>query len=196
MGSYLISGYRWCPLQKYVCDINNNNCTDLESMGSVHKLWPHWEDLTKNDPLFISKEFKGFIWKLCTTTPHPMELWNTSIRQSSMNALCSSEKDGRTLSHHFTDILLKYLSTPHATTNETSSSLFLQHEICTHFSLIHPYSGWNISDKQANQLHSTTMTVGLKLVKPWRLTISALLAPSKSLESSSNRWIIVIHCLK
>ena len=56
------------------------------------------------------------------------------------------------LSHRLADFLLTYRSTPHATTNRTPSSLFIQREVRTRFSLIHPDVSKHVTDKQADQV--------------------------------------------
>ena len=114
--------------------------------------------VTDNGPQFTSDEFKSFTKsngiKHTRCAPyHPssngaVERFNQTFKQ----ALKASEKDGRTLSHRLADFLLTYRSTPHATTNRTPSSLFLQREVRTRFSLIHPDLAKNVTDKQADQV--------------------------------------------
>lgn len=77
-----------------------------------------------------------------------IERFNLTFKQ----ALKASAKDGRTLSHLLADFLLIYRSTAHATTNRTPSSLFLQREVRTRFSLLQPDVTRRVVDKQADQI--------------------------------------------
>ena len=114
--------------------------------------------VSDNGPQFTSDEFECFMKsngvKHIRCAPyHPssngaVERFNQTFKQ----ALRASEKDGRTLSHGLADFLLTYRSTPHATTNRTPSSLFLQRELRTRFTLIHPDVSKHVHQKQAEQI--------------------------------------------
>ena len=77
-----------------------------------------------------------------------VERFNQTFKQAQR----ASSKDGRTLSHRLADFLLTYRSTPHATTNRTPSSLFLNRELHTRLSLVHPDVTKQVLDKQADQV--------------------------------------------
>ena len=114
--------------------------------------------VTGNGPWFTSEECEVFMKKNCIKHTicapyHPssngaVERFKKTFKQP----LRASEKDGRTLSHHLADFLLTYRSTPHATTNPTPSSLFLNREVRTWFSLFHPNVSKKVLDRQADQI--------------------------------------------
>ena len=77
-----------------------------------------------------------------------VERFNQTLKQ----ALRASSNDGRSLSHRLANFLLTYRVTPHTTTGRTPSSLFLQRDIRTRFSLLQPDVTTNFTAKQANQV--------------------------------------------
>ena len=99
--------------------------------------------VSDNGPQFTSEEFQQFMQsnrvKHIRCAPyHPASNGAVeSFNQTFKRALKASEKDGRSLSHRLADFLLTYRSTPHSTTNRTPSSLFLNRELRTRFSLLH-----------------------------------------------------------
>ena len=114
--------------------------------------------VSDNGPQFTSEEFESFmrsngIKYTCCAPYHPssneaVERFNQIFKQ----AMKASAKDGRPLSHRLADFLVTYRSTPHATTKRTPTSLFLQREIRTRFSLLHPDVSKQVHDKQADQI--------------------------------------------
>ena len=63
----------------------------------------------------------------------------------------ASEEDGCSVSHRFAEFLMTYWVTPHATTEVTPTSLFLQRQIRTRFDLLRPDVKSNVHLKQATQ---------------------------------------------
>ena len=114
--------------------------------------------VSDNGPQFTSEEFQQFIQsnrvKHIRCAPyHPasngaVERFNQTFKR----ALKASQKDGRSLSHRLADFLLTYRFTPHSTTNRTPSSLFLNRELRTRFSLLHPDVTKRVLDKQSDQI--------------------------------------------
>ena len=63
----------------------------------------------------------------------------------------ASQRDSQSFHHRLANLLLRYRSSPHSTTNRSPCTLFLQREIRTRFDLIKPESETNVIDKQACQ---------------------------------------------
>ncbi|MGJ8945921.1 hypothetical protein AB9K17_23820, partial [Salmonella enterica subsp. enterica serovar Kentucky] len=51
--------------------------------------------------------------------------------QTFKRAMKASQHDGKSLQHRLSNFLLTYRSAPHATTNQSPSSLFLKREVFT-----------------------------------------------------------------
>ena len=63
----------------------------------------------------------------------------------------ASEYDGKSMQHRLSNFLLTYGSAPHATTNQSPSSLFLKREVRTRFDLLKPDGETQVTAKQAMQ---------------------------------------------
>ena len=113
--------------------------------------------VTDNGLQFISQQFTDFvraqgIQHSRTALYHPAtnglaERFVQMLKQA-MKATSSS---GLLLSHRLCDFLLTYRSTVHTMTEVTPSSLFLQRELHTHFNLLRPDPGAQVSVKQSRQ---------------------------------------------
>ena len=64
----------------------------------------------------------------------------------------ASDNDGRSVSHRLANFLLSYRATPHATTNRSPSSLFLNRTLRTRFSLLYPNTEQHVTAVQADQV--------------------------------------------
>ena len=88
--------------------------------------------VTDNGPQFVSEDFSHFLKsngiKHIRCAPYHPASNGLAERfvQSLKMALKSTVNSGLSLQHHFSNFLLKYCSTPHATTGVSPSSLFLQ----------------------------------------------------------------------
>ena len=113
--------------------------------------------VTDNGPQFISQQFTDFvraqgIQHSQSALYHPAtnglaERFVQTLKQ----AMKASFSSGLPLAHHLCDFLLTYHSTVHATTGVTPSLLFLQRKLCTHFDLLRPDPGAQVSVKQSRQ---------------------------------------------
>ena len=119
--------------------------------------------VTDNGPQFTSAEFESFVKgnsiKHTRCAPyHPasngaVERFNQMFKQ----ALKASANDGRAIAHRLADFLLTYWSTPHATTGRTPSSLFLQREIRTRFTLLQPDVNQQVLHRKASQQQQASL---------------------------------------
>ena len=97
--------------------------------------------VTDNGPQFTSSEFQQFmglngIKHIKITSYHPSS--NGWFVQSFKQAMCASKNDFGTISEKLAKFLLAYRSTPHQTTNETPSMLFMGRELKTRLHNIKP----------------------------------------------------------
>ena len=114
--------------------------------------------VSDNGPQFVSGEFAKFmeangIKHIRCAPYHPSsnglaERFVRTFKQS----MKAGEHDGVPLKQRLTQFLWNYRSTPHATTNRTPSSLFLQQEIRTKFDLWKPCCEAQVTNRQAKQL--------------------------------------------
>ena len=85
----------------------------------------------KNGSQFTSSEFQQFmelngIKHIKTTPYHPSSnVLAERFVQSFKQAMCASENDSRTIVKKLAKFLLAYQNTPHQTSNETPSMLFM-----------------------------------------------------------------------
>ena len=119
--------------------------------------------MTDNDPQFVTEEFASFVKangiKHIKSAPyHPST--NGAIErlvQTFKKAMKASEHDGRTHSQRLASFLLSYRTTPHTTTKEMLSELFLKRKLRTRLDLLKPDVNKSVSVEQANR--RTIMTV-------------------------------------
>ncbi len=114
--------------------------------------------VSDNGTQFTSEEFQKFMRengiKHTKIAPyHPssngaVERFNQTFKQ----ALRAGSKESRSLSHRLADFLLAYRTTPHATTGRTPSSLFLNRDVRTRFSLVQPNVAEHVNSKQASEI--------------------------------------------
>ena len=113
--------------------------------------------VSDNGPQFTSSEFEQFLKGNCikhilSAPYHPASngLAERFI-QTLKCTLKASEKDGKTLQHRLAEFLFEYRATPHATTNESPSELFLKRRIRTRFDLMLPNTKEVVTSHQAEQ---------------------------------------------
>ena len=113
--------------------------------------------VSDNGPQFTSEEFADFMKKngikhtRCAPY-HPAS--NGAVErfiQTFKQAMKASEHDGRSLAHRLANFLLSYRATPHSTTNQSPSSLFLNRTLRTRLSLVHPDTEQHVFRKQTEQ---------------------------------------------
>ena len=110
--------------------------------------------VSDNGPQFTSEEFADFMKKngikhtRCAPY-HPAS--NGAVERFFKQAMKASEHDGRSLAHRLANFLLSYRATPHSTTNQSPSSLFLNRTLRTRLSLVHPDTEQHVFRKQTEQ---------------------------------------------
>ena len=114
--------------------------------------------VSDNGPQFISEEFADFMKKngikhIRCAPYHPAS--NGAVErfiQTFKQAMKASEHNGQSVTHRIANFLLSYRATPHSTTNQAPSSLFLNRTLRTRLSLVHPDTGQHVLKKQADQV--------------------------------------------
>ena len=100
--------------------------------------------VTDNGPQFTSEEFAQFVKqngiKHIRTSPyHPASNGAAErLVQTFKQAMKAAANNGLTLQHQLSRFLMSYRSTPHTTTGESPSKLFLGREIRTRLDLLRP----------------------------------------------------------
>ena len=113
--------------------------------------------VSDNGPQFTSDVFQEFCKlngiKYVRCSPyHPSSNWLAErFVRTFKEAMRVGTQDGRPFQQRLCNFLLSYRSTPHATTNESPSNLFLGRPVRTKFDLMKPDSERRVRDKQANQ---------------------------------------------
>ena len=113
--------------------------------------------VTDNGPQFVSEEFAMFtkvngVKHIKSAPYHPST--NGAVErlvQTFKKAMKASEHDGRTHAQRLASFLLSYRSTPHTTTHETPSELFLKRKLRTRFDLLKPDVSKSVNVEQAKQ---------------------------------------------
>ena len=113
--------------------------------------------VSDNGPQFVSEEFTKFIKlngiKHIKSAPYHPSTNGAAERlvQTFKKTMKASEHDGRTHSQRLTSFLLTYRSTPHSTTHETPSELFLKRPLRTRLDLLKPNVDRSVCIEQAKQ---------------------------------------------
>ena len=113
--------------------------------------------VSDNGTQFVSGEFATFMKanriKHIRCTPYHPSSNGLAERfvQTFKRAMKASEYDGKSMQHRLSNFLLTYRSAPHATTNQSPSSLFLKREVRTRFDLLKPDGETQVTAKQALQ---------------------------------------------
>ena len=162
--------------QKY-WEIYNHNCKDHPEALVLFSSYGFLEwIITDNGSQFTSEELEVFIKRNgikhapCIPYHHPSSNW--------------------VVWDLFLILHLTYYSISHAPTYRNHNSLFLQHEVCidSHSSTQSlPRMFQTNKQVKLHSIISMPRTVSWKSIKAWWFTIPTWLAPSGSLEPSSNR---------
>ena len=114
--------------------------------------------VSDNGPQFIAQEFSDFmrsngIRHTRCSPYHPAS--NGAVErfiQTFKQSMKASQNDRRSLSHRIANFLLSYRVTPHTTTNQSPSSLFLNRTLRTRLSLVYPDLKSQVFRKQSEQV--------------------------------------------
>ena len=113
--------------------------------------------VSDNGPQFASDDFAVFLRQngvkhLRTAPYHPASNGAAErLVQTFKQAMRAAAGNGLTLQHQLSNFLMTYRSTPHATTGETPSKLFLGRQIRTRFDLLRPDLEGHVGGQQAAQ---------------------------------------------
>lgn len=113
--------------------------------------------VSDNGPQFVAEEFRDFMAqngvKHVRTSPyHPASNGMAErLVQTLKRALMADCKQGIPLEQSLASFLLKYRTTPHATTGVTPCSLFFKRELRTRLHLLSPNIGETVRGKQMQQ---------------------------------------------
>ena len=117
--------------------------------------------VSDNAPNFVSEEMEAFLRKNgirhITNAPYHPKTNGLAERfvQSFKQAMKATKKDFRTIQSKLSKFLIMYRNSPHSTTGECPSSLFLGRRLATRLDLIKPSLSKTISKSQSKMVRST-----------------------------------------
>ena len=145
---------RWLEIEKMDTTTSTKTIEKLQSLFARYGVPSQL--VSNNGPQFKSEEFQMFLKrngiKHLTSAPyHPANNGLAERRVQSFNSAMKSETEVKPLSIKLATFLLAYRNTPHSTTGEAPSQLFLGRRLRTRLDLLKPDLRLKISNRQIDQ---------------------------------------------
>ena len=147
---------KWPEVHEMSQTTTEKTITVLRHLFSNYGL-PH-QLVSDNGPQFTSEEFRQFmltngIRHIRSAPYHPSSNGQAKrFVKTFKDAMKAMQHQSISLTHRISNFLLRYRTTPHSTTNQTPSNMFLGREIRTRVDLIRPCPEKVVQKKQEQQI--------------------------------------------